>query len=68
MKFIAWLKVTFPVLWSAQWWGVVFTALFQLALTKAWIDADWATFLRDVFGLGTAVGVIFKTARKLSVK
>ena len=68
LKFIEWLRVTAPVLFSPQFWGIVATATFGLAVKKSWIDPDIAQYLRDIFGFATTVGISFKLAKKVALK
>jgi hypothetical protein len=59
-----WLKNTFPILWSPQFWGVVGLATFTLAKAKGWLDADLSIWFQTVFGLGTGIGTAAKMIKK----
>lgn len=60
-----WLKDTFPILWSPQFWGIVITAFFHYCLAKGWIGTLEATLLRDIAAAATLVGFGNKVAKKI---
>jgi hypothetical protein len=64
-EFLSWLKVSIPVLFSPQFWGVVATAFFNLGRVKGWIDVDWMTFFTVISGGATTIGAGLKAARSL---
>jgi hypothetical protein len=63
---MTWLKTYVPVLFSPTFWGLTLTAVFALASLHNWLpSADLDIVWKWLLGV-TGVGIIYKSANKLS--